>query len=73
MNKANLGSLPKNCDQFNATQLKPFPAYSLEAGLEVKYFTMLLCIIGIRQQQRTAAFTAMIPENNVDKILNYMK
>lgn len=74
MNKTNLGSSPKKYYQLNvATQLKPFPAYLLEAGLEVKYFIMLLCIIGIRQQQRTTAFTAMIPENNVHKILNYMK
>lgn len=36
-------------------------AHSLEAGLEVKYLIMLLCIKGIRQQHRTTAFTAMIP------------
>lgn len=35
---------------------------SLEAGLEVKYLIMLLCITGIRQQQRTTAFTAIMPE-----------
>lgn len=56
-----------------ATQLQPFLAYSLEAGLEVKYFIMLLCMIGIRQQQRTIVFTAIIPENDVHNILNYMK
>lgn len=70
MNKTDLGSSPK---KIISSMLKPFPAYSLEAGLEVKYFIMLLCMIGIRQQQRTTAFTAMIPENNVHKILNYMK
>lgn len=56
-----------------ATQLRPLPTHSLEAGLEVKYFIMLLCMIGILQQQRTTAFTAMTPENNVHKFLNYMK
>lgn len=35
---------------------------SLEAGLEVKYLIMLLCIKGIRQQQRTTAFTAIMPK-----------
>lgn len=55
------------------TQLRPRPAYSLEPGLEVKYFIMLLCIIGIRQQQRTTAFTAMIPESNVHKRRDYIE
>lgn len=36
-------------------------AYSLEAGFEVKYLIMLLCIEGIRQQHKTAVFTAIIP------------
>lgn len=37
---------------------------SLEAGLDVKYLSILLCIEGIRQQQRTAAFSAIIPRKN---------
>lgn len=43
----------------------------LEAGLEVKYLIMLLCITGIRQQQRTTAFTAMIPKTTAfsDRLL----
>lgn len=36
----------------------------LAAGLEVKYLIRLLCITGIRQQQRTTTLTAMIPKNN---------
>lgn len=34
----------------------------LAAGFEVKYLIMLLCIAGVRQQQRTTALTAMIPK-----------
>lgn len=36
-------------------------AHSLEAGLDVKYLIMLLCIEGIRHKHRTTAFTAIIP------------
>lgn len=38
---------------------------SLEAGLDVKYLSILLCIEGIRQQQRTAAFSAIIPRKKL--------
>lgn len=46
---------------FNIPQKMVEHVYSLEAGLDVKYLIMLLCIEGIRQQHRTTAFTAMIP------------
>lgn len=39
-------------------------AYSLEAGLDVKYFIILLCMDGIRQQHKTATFNAMIPRKH---------
>lgn len=66
MNKTKLGLSPqKIVYQLNVA---PLPAHSLEAGLEVKYLIMLLCMIGIRQQHRTTAFTAMIPENIVHKL-----
>lgn len=45
---------------------------SLEAGLDVKYLSILLCIEGIRQQQRTAAFSAIIPRKKlINKGANY--
>lgn len=48
--------------------------HSLEAGLEVKYLIMLLCIKGIRQQHRTTAFTAMIPGKQCfQKLMTMMK
>lgn len=66
MNKTKLGLSPQNTVyQLNVA---PLPAHSLEAGLEVKYLIMLLCMSGIRQQHRTTAFTAMIPENIVHKL-----
>lgn len=45
--------------------------HSLEAGLDTKYFIIVFCMDGIRQQHRTAAFIAIMPrkrEVNVVKM-----
>ena len=59
-NNQNLMGSPAK--RLSVPYVKIFLAHSLETGLEVKYLIMLLCITGIRQQHRTTAFTAMIPE-----------
>lgn len=43
-----------------------FNKHSLDAGVEIKYLSMVGCREGIRQQQKTRTFAAMIPEIKAD-------